>query len=98
MSPGIASIASEPRTPPGQEDTGAATGTGLVPHASMDGGTVNNLTELSLRNAREHRDDMARWLALEVLMTDEMALEDTTLQEHLILLQDKAEAKVRAAA
>ena len=64
----------------------------------MNGDTVNNLTELSLRNAREHRDDMARWLALEVLMTDEMALEDTTLQEHLILLQDKIEAKVRAAA
>jgi hypothetical protein len=63
----------------------------------MDG-TVNDLRELSLRNAREHRDDMARWLALEVLMTDEMALEDAMLQDHLILLQDKIEAKVRAAA
>jgi hypothetical protein len=31
-------------------------------------------------------------------MTDEMALADTTLQDHLILLQDKIEAKVRAAA
>ncbi len=31
-------------------------------------------------------------------MTDEMVLEDTTLQEHLILLQDKIEAKVRTAA
>jgi hypothetical protein len=59
---------------------------------------VNDLTELSLRNAREHRDDMARWLALEVLMNDEIALEDAALQEHLILLQDKIEAKVRAAA
>ena len=64
----------------------------------MNGGIVNDLTELSLRNAREHRDDMARWLALEVLMTDELALEDAVLQEHLILLQDKIEAKVRAAA
>jgi hypothetical protein len=64
----------------------------------MNGGTVNELTELPLRNAREHRYDMARWLALELLMTDEMALEDATLQEHLILLQDKIEAKVRAAA
>jgi hypothetical protein len=64
----------------------------------MNGDTVNDLTELSLRNAREHRDDMARWLALEVLMTDEMALEDPTLQEHLIMLQDKIEAKARAAA
>lgn len=64
----------------------------------MDGDTMNDLTELSLRNAREHRDDMARWLALEVLMTDEIAIEDATLQEHLILLQEKIEAKVRAAA
>lgn len=64
----------------------------------MNDGTVTNLTELSLRKAREYRDDMARWLALELLMTDEMALEDATLQEHLILLQDKIEAKVRAAA
>jgi hypothetical protein len=64
----------------------------------MDGDPMNNLTELSLRNAREHRDDMARWLALEVLKTDEMALQDTVLQEHLILLQDKIEAKLRAAA
>ncbi len=37
-------------------------------------------------------------LAHEVLMTDEMVLEDTTLQEHLILLQDKIEAKARTAA
>jgi hypothetical protein len=40
---------------------------------------------------------MARWLALELLMTDEMALADDVLQEHLILLQDKIEAKLRAA-
>lgn len=63
----------------------------------MDG-AVNNLTELSLQHARNHRNDMARWLALEVLMTDEMALEDDVLQEHLIGLQDRIEAKMRAAA
>ena len=40
---------------------------------------------------------MARWLALELLMTDEMALGDDVLQEHLILLQGKIEEKMRAA-
>jgi hypothetical protein len=59
--------------------------------------TADEHLEMSLRAARVHRDDMARWLALEVLMTDEMALEDELLQEHLILLQDKIEAKMRAA-
>ena len=61
----------------------------------MDG-AMNDLTELSLQRARDRRDDMARWLALEVLMTDEMALEDDVLQEHLIGLQDRIEAKMRA--
>ena len=45
----------------------------------------------------DHREDMARWLALELLMTDEMALGDDALQEHLILLQGKIEEKMRAA-
>ena len=40
---------------------------------------------------------MARWLALELLMTDDMALEDDALQERLVLLQDKIEEKIRAA-
>jgi len=60
--------------------------------------TADEHLEMSLRAARVFRDDMARWLALEVLMTDEMALDDELLQEHLILLQDKIEAKMRAAA
>jgi hypothetical protein len=59
--------------------------------------TADKLLEMSLRAGRDHREDMARWLALELLMTDEMALEDDVLQEHLILLQDKIEAKLRAA-
>lgn len=53
--------------------------------------------EMSLQAGREHREDMTRWLALEVLMTDEMALADDVLQEHLILLQEKIEEKIRAA-
>jgi hypothetical protein len=58
--------------------------------------TPDPILELALRNAREHRDDMARWLALEVLLNDPLACEDEELQEHLILLQDKIEAKLRA--
>jgi hypothetical protein len=59
--------------------------------------TSDEHLEMSLQAGRDHREDMARWLALELLTTDEMALEDDVLQEHLILLQDKIEAKMRAA-
>jgi hypothetical protein len=59
--------------------------------------TEDGHLETSLRVGRDHRDDMARWLALELLMTDEMALEDDALQERLILLQGKIEEKIRAA-
>jgi hypothetical protein len=41
---------------------------------------------------------MARWLAAEVLMTDPVACEDAMLQEHLLMLQDKIEEKMRRAA
>jgi hypothetical protein len=59
---------------------------------------VNETLELSLRQAREHRDDMARWLALEVLLNDPEALGDAVLEEHLYVLQDSIEQKLRAAA
>jgi hypothetical protein len=59
--------------------------------------TADAHLEMSLQAGRDHRDDMARWLALELLMTDEIALEDDTLQERLIVLQDKIEAKMRTA-
>lgn len=58
---------------------------------------MNEILEQSLRNAREHRDDMARWLAVEVLLNDPTALEDPALEERLYLLQDKIEEKLRAA-
>jgi hypothetical protein len=51
---------------------------------------------MSRQAGRDHRDDMARWLALELLMTDAIALQDDVLQERLIALQDKIEAKMRA--
>jgi hypothetical protein len=59
--------------------------------------TEDGHVETSLRAGRDHRVDMARWLALELLMTDEIALEDDALQERLILLQGKIEDKIRAA-
>ncbi len=59
--------------------------------------TADATTEKSLQAGREHRADMARWLALELLMTDELALQDEALQEHLLLLQEKIEARLRAA-
>lgn len=61
------------------------------------GMTADTQLEMSLRAGRDHRGDMARWLALELLMTDPMALQDNVLQDRLILLQDKIEAKIRAA-
>jgi hypothetical protein len=68
----------------------------------MDGRRQRGMTadahvEMSLQAGRDYRDDMARWLALELLMTDAIALQDNVLQEHLIMLQDKIEAKIRAA-
>jgi hypothetical protein len=59
---------------------------------------MNEILELSLKNAREHRDDMARWLAVEVLLNDPWVLADPVLEEHLYLVQDKIEQKLRAAA
>lgn len=55
------------------------------------------LAEVSLRNARENRDDMARWLAVEVLLSDPAALGDDELQDRLHALQDRLEdlARVR---
>jgi hypothetical protein len=41
--------------------------------------TADAHLEMSLQAGRDHRDDMARWLALELLMTDEIALQDDTL-------------------
>jgi hypothetical protein len=63
----------------------------------VDGGAVNENLELSLRGLREHRDEMALWLAVEVLLNDPTALEDSVLGEHLYGLQDKLEARMRAA-
>ncbi len=57
--------------------------------------TMDELTEISLRNLREHRDDMARWLAVEVLLADPVALKDDIPQERLITFQDRLEELTR---
>ncbi len=64
----------------------------------MDDATMTHagLVEASLRNARENREEMARWLAAEVLLADPVALEDGELAERLIALQDRIEALARA--
>jgi hypothetical protein len=64
----------------------------------MDGSTLTHagLVEAGLANARENRDEMARWLAVEVLLADPVALEDGELAERLIALQDRIEALARA--
>jgi hypothetical protein len=63
----------------------------------MNRGTVTpaDLVEVSLGNFREHRGDAARWLAVEVLLSDPEALEDDDLVDRLCLLQDRLEALTR---
>lgn len=55
----------------------------------------SDLVEISLSNFREHRDEAARWLAVEVLLSDEAALEDDDLVDGLCRLQDRLEARTR---
>ena len=63
----------------------------------MDAGEVTGHgdLEMALGNAREHRDDMVLWLALQVMMTDDVALADAALQDRLIVLQDRIENIMR---
>jgi hypothetical protein len=56
----------------------------------MDGGTVTrDPLALSAMLMRDERAYMARWLALEVLMTDETVCEDEELYGRLSVLQEK---------
>jgi hypothetical protein len=55
----------------------------------------SDLVEASLSNLREHRDTAARWLAVEVLLSDEAALEDDDLITRLHTLQDRLESETR---
>ena len=63
----------------------------------MDAGTVTGPgdLEMALGNARQQREDMVLWLALQVMMTDDVALADDALQDRLIILQDRIENMMR---
>lgn len=63
----------------------------------MNHGAVNHgdLVEVSLTNFRDRRDAAARWLAVEVLLSDEAALEDDDLVTRLHTLQDRLETQTR---
>src|SRR5579871_4467592 len=54
-----------------------------------------DLVEISLSNHRDYRDNAARWLAVEVLLSDEPALADDDLAARLHGLQDRLEAETR---
>jgi hypothetical protein len=56
---------------------------------------VNENLETSLASLREHRDDMARWLAVEVLLTDPAGLVDDELRSRLEQLQERMEDLTR---
>jgi hypothetical protein len=64
----------------------------------MDAGTVTSPgdLEMALENARDQREDMALWLALQVMMTDDVALADEALVDRLCVLQDRIENMMRA--
>lgn len=53
------------------------------------------LVEFSMASFRDNRADAARWLAVEVLLSDEAALEDDELVNLLCSLQDRLEAQTR---
>lgn len=78
--------------------TPSATDSGTKTPSTKDAGatTHGDLVELSLANFREHRDTAARWLAVEVLLSDEPILEDENLASALHALQDRLETQARA--
>lgn len=58
---------------------------------------MTEIAEKSIELGRKHRDDMALWLALEVLMTSSAVEAEDDLYDRLSLFQDKLEARMRAA-
>jgi hypothetical protein len=57
---------------------------------------IQNPTQLSVTLARDERQYMARWLALEVLMTDEDVCADADLYDKLSRLQETWEEETLA--
>jgi len=63
----------------------------------MDAGAVTDVVlEQALTAGREYREEMGRWLAVEVLILDKVAARDGLLQERLLALQGTIEDQLRA--
>jgi hypothetical protein len=63
----------------------------------MDAGAeMNPFLADPLDHLNEHREEMALWLALEVLQLNPVALEDAELIERLIACQDRVQERLRA--
>ena len=63
----------------------------------MDAGAeMNPFLADPLDHLNEHREEMALWLALEVLQLNPVALEDAELVERLIACQDRVQERLRA--
>jgi hypothetical protein len=61
----------------------------------VDGDEVTDpVLELCLRHAREQRNEITLWLAVQVLISDDVALADA-LQDRLVVLQDRIENMMR---
>ena len=65
---------------------------GPVNHRATD---HKDLVEASLSNFRERRTDAARWLAVEVLLSDPAALDDDDLVARLETFQARLETLTR---
>jgi hypothetical protein len=63
----------------------------------MDAGAeMNPFLADPLDHLNEHREEMALWLALEVLQLNPVALEDEVLVDRLIACQDRVQERLRA--
>lgn len=60
--------------------------------------SVEGLLDGSVEMLREHRREMAAWLALEVLQFDPVAQQDRDLIDRLVTCQERLEARLRAKA
>jgi hypothetical protein len=61
-----------------------------------DGKVTDPVLEMCLEHARDQRDEITLWLAVQVLMTDDVAQADDALQDRLCVLQDRIENMMRA--
>ena len=81
---------------PSAANPSAANPSAANPSAANPGpANHSDLVEASLSNLRENRTDVARWLAIEVLLAHPDALADDELVDRLCHFQDRLEALTR---